>query len=129
MPLVTITIMKGKSKEFKKAIMAEVHEALVAAFKIPDHDRNQRMIEIEPENFEYPAGNTESFITIEMTVFPGRTLHAKKVLYNEIVARLQKLKVLPSDILIILQEPPLENWGIRGGYPASEVNIGFRIDV
>ncbi len=129
MPLVTITVMKGKSKEFKKAIMAEVHEALVVAFKIPDYDRNQRMIEIEPENFEYPAGTTESFITIEMTVFPGRTLHAKKTLYNEIVARLRKLKVPPSDIFIILHEPPLENWGIRGGYPASEVNIGFGIDV
>jgi len=121
--------MKGKSKKFKKAIMAEVHEALVIAFKIPDHDRNQRMIEIEPENLEYPAGNTENFITIEMTVFPGRTLHAKKALYNEIVARLLKLKIPPSDILIILHEPPLENWGIRGGYPASEVEIGFKIDV
>jgi phenylpyruvate tautomerase PptA (4-oxalocrotonate tautomerase family) len=129
MPLVTITLMKGKSKEFKKTILAEVHEALVAAFKIPDHDRNQRVIEIEPENLEYPAGNTENFMTIELTVFPGRTLHAKKALYHEIVARLQKLKIPPSDILIILHEPPLENWGIRGGYPASEVNIGFRIDV
>jgi phenylpyruvate tautomerase PptA (4-oxalocrotonate tautomerase family) len=129
MPLVTIMIMKGKSKKFKKAIMAEVHEALVIAFKIPDHDRNQRVIEIEPENLEYPAGNTENFITIEMTVFPGRTLHAKKALYNEIVARLLKLKIPPSDILIILHEPPLENWGIRGGYPASEVEIGFKIDV
>ena len=121
--------MKGKSKKFKKAIMAEVHEALVIAFKIPDHDRNQRVIEIEPENLEYPAGNTENFITIEITVFPGRTLHAKKALYNEIVARLLKLKIPPSDILIILHEPPLENWGIRGGYPASEVEIGLKIDV
>jgi phenylpyruvate tautomerase PptA (4-oxalocrotonate tautomerase family) len=129
MPLVTITIMKGRSKEFKKAIMAEVHEALVVAFKIPDHDRNQRMIEIEPENFQYPVGNTENFITIEMTVFPGRSLHAKKTLYKEIATRLLKLKVPPNDILIILHEPPLENWGIRGGYPASEVNIGFKIDV
>jgi phenylpyruvate tautomerase PptA (4-oxalocrotonate tautomerase family) len=121
--------MKGESKKLKKAIMAEVHEALVVAFKIPDDDRNQRLIEIEPENFEYPAGYTENFITIELTVFPGRTLHAKKALYHEIVARLQKLRIPPSDILIILHEPPLENWGIRGGYPASEVNIGFRIDV
>jgi phenylpyruvate tautomerase PptA (4-oxalocrotonate tautomerase family) len=129
MPLVTITLMKGKSKEFKKVILAEVHEALVAAFKIPGQDRNQRLIEIEPENFECPVGNTENFVTIEMTVFPGRTSHAKKGLYHEIVARLQKLKIPPSDILIILHEPPLENWGIRGGYPASEVKIGFKIDV
>ena len=129
MPLVTVTLMKGKSKEFKKAILAEVHEALVAAFRIPDQDRNQRLIEIESENFECPIGNTENFVTIEMTVFPGRSLHAKKTLYKEVATRLQKLQVPSNDILIILHEPPLENWGIRGGCPASEVNIGFKIDV
>ncbi len=129
MPLVTITIIKGKPEEFKRVVLAEVHEALVVAFKIPDHDRNQRIMEIEPENFEYPVGNTENFITIEMTVFPGRSLQAKKTLYKEIATRLQKLHVPPNDIFIILYEPPPENWGIRGGYPASEVNIGFKIDV
>ena len=129
MPLVTVTLMKGKSKEFKKAILAEVHEALVAAFRIPDQDKNQRLIEIEPENFECPVGNTENFVTIEMTVFPGRSLHAKKTLYKEIATRLQTFGVPPNDILIILHEPPFENWGIQGGYPASEINLGFKVDV
>jgi len=64
-----------------------------------------------------------------MTVFPGRLLQAKKTLYKEIAARFQKLHVPPNDVLIILHEPPLENWGIRGGFPANEVNIGFKIDV
>jgi hypothetical protein len=31
--------------------------------------------------------------------------------------------------LIILLEPPMDNWGIRGGKPASEVDLGFKIDV
>jgi phenylpyruvate tautomerase PptA (4-oxalocrotonate tautomerase family) len=101
----------------------------MAAFKIPDHDRNQRIIEIRPENLEYPPGRTENFITIEMTVFPGRSLQAKKALYREIVSRLQRLGIQGDDILIVLNEPPLENWGIRGGYPASEVDIGFEIKV
>jgi phenylpyruvate tautomerase PptA (4-oxalocrotonate tautomerase family) len=129
MPLVTITISKGKTKEFKKSISDDVHDSLVAAFKIPDHDRNQRIIEVSPEDLECPSGKVENFITIEMTVFPGRSLQAKKALYREIVSRLQRLEIQSDDILIILNEPPLENWGIRGGYPASEVDIGFRIDV
>ena len=70
--------------------MFHVHDSLVAAFKIPDHDRNQRIIEIQPDNLEYPVGKTENFIAIEMTVYPGRSLQAKKALYQEIVLRAPK---------------------------------------
>ncbi|MDA8134853.1 MAG: tautomerase family protein [Desulfobacteraceae bacterium] len=129
MPIVTIVMQKGKSGEYKKSLLEAVHQALVMAFKIPDHDRNQRIIEIDPENFEYEEGKSENFLTIEMTVFPGRSLQAKKALYKEIATRLETLGVNSSDILITLDEPPLENWGIRGGYPASEVDIGFKLDV
>ena len=129
MPLVTITIVKGKTKKFKKSILDAVHDSLVAAFKIPDHDRNLRIIEVPKENLECPTGKAENSITIEMTVFPGRSLQAKRALYKEIVSRLKKLEIRGDDILIVLNEPPLENWGIRGGYPASEVDIGFKLDV
>lgn len=129
MPLVTIVMRKGKSREYKKSILDAVHDSLIAAFKIPDHDRNQRIIEIEPDNLEYPRGKSENFVTIEMTVFPGRSFQAKKALYREIVSRLHGLGIKGDDILILLNEPPLENWGIRGGYPASEVDIGFKLDV
>jgi phenylpyruvate tautomerase PptA (4-oxalocrotonate tautomerase family) len=122
-------MIEGKAMEFKKSIMDAVHDSLVVAFRIPNHDRNQRIIEIHPKNLEYPLCKTENFITIEMTVFPGRSLQAKKALYREIVSRLQRLEIQCDDILIVLNEPPLENWGIRGGYPASEVEIGFEIKV
>jgi phenylpyruvate tautomerase PptA (4-oxalocrotonate tautomerase family) len=129
MPLVTITLLKGRSKEIKKAILTEVHDALVKCFKIPDSDRYQRIIEIERDNFEFPSDRTENCVSIELTVFPGRSLDAKRLLYKEIIERLEKLGVVPSDILIILNEPPLDNWSIRGGVPASKTNIGFKLDV
>lgn len=34
-----------------------------------------------------------------------------------------------NDVTIIIHEPALENWGIRGGLPASEVDLGFNINV
>jgi len=129
MPLVTICMVEGQTKEFKKLILDAVHDSLVTAFRIPNSDRNQRIIEIESENFEYPKGKSDNFLTIEMTVFPGRSIQAKKALYKEIVSRLAKLNIPENDILIVLNEPPLENWGIRGGYPASEVDIGFKLNV
>ena len=129
MPLVTVTLMRGSSPEFKKAILDIIHTALVTAFKIPDHDRNQRIIEIDADNYEYPMGKSNHFMTVEMTVFPGRSIGAKRLLYREIVNGLKAIGIPGEDILIILNEPPLENWGIRGGYPASEVDVGFKLDV
>jgi phenylpyruvate tautomerase PptA (4-oxalocrotonate tautomerase family) len=39
------------------------------------------------------------------------------------------LGVPSDDIKITLIEVPPENWGIRGGQPASEVDLGFKIEV
>ena len=35
----------------------------------------------------------------------------------------------PLDVLIVINEVPLENWGIRGGQSAAEVDLGFALDV
>lgn len=129
MPLVTVTMMQGKAKDFRKSILDVVHSSLVIAFKIPDHDRNQRIIEIDPDNYEFPPGKSSNYMTIEMTVFPGRSIEAKRTLYKELVTGLKALGIPSDDILIVLNEPQLQNWGIRGGYPANEVDIGFKLDV
>jgi phenylpyruvate tautomerase PptA (4-oxalocrotonate tautomerase family) len=129
MPLVKVSLLKGKSQEEKKALLDAVHAALIEAFKIPENDRNQRIFEFEPENFELPEGKTSNYILIEMDVFPGRSIEAKRKLYETIVLNLQRHNIQASDILIVLNEPQLDNWGVRGGIPASAVDLGFKIDV
>ncbi|HEM48778.1 MAG TPA: tautomerase family protein [Caldithrix sp.] len=129
MPLIRVEIYKGKSKAYKKAILDGVHEALVSAFKIPADDRNQRIYELDEENFERRSNKTANFTIIEITAFKGRSLEAKRKLYKEIF---QNLKANPgideSDILMYLNEPEMENWGIKGK-PASEIDMGFEIKV
>jgi hypothetical protein len=34
-----------------------------------------------------------------------------------------------DEIKIVLVEVAVENWGVRGGLPASDIEIGFMIDV
>ena len=34
-----------------------------------------------------------------------------------------------GDVSVVLLEPPMENWGIRGGKAASDVDLGYRLDV
>ncbi|MGC8771728.1 MAG: tautomerase family protein [Brevinematia bacterium] len=61
MPLVRVDIYKGKSQEYKKALLDGIHQALVEAFKIPENDRNQRLYEFESENFDRKIGKLENF--------------------------------------------------------------------
>lgn len=53
----------------------------------------------------------------------------KRRLYQEIVRRLGALGIAPGGVFIVLHEPPLVNWGLRGGQPACELDLGFRLDV
>ena len=129
MPLVKVSLLKRKSKEDKKAIMDAIHAALIEAFKIPENDRNLRILEFEPENFDIPEGKTSNYTLIEIVAFPGRSPDAKRKLYKTIVQNLKELDIKPSDLLIVLKEPPLDNWGIRGGFPASEIDLGYKLDV
>jgi len=129
-PLVRIEMLKGKRPEYKKAVLDGVHLALAEAFRIPDSDRNQRLLEFEKEDFEFSPTKTEQFTLIEVTAFKGRSAEAKKNLYEAIVRNLEKSPgIRSSDVIIVVHEPPLENWGIAGGKPANEVNLGFEIDV
>ena len=130
MPLVKVEIFKGKSIEYKNALLDGIHSALVEAFRIPDYDRMQRLYELERENFEIASSKTTQFTLIEITAFQGRSLEAKKSLYSAIIRNLGQLPgINGDDITIVLYEPPLENWGIRGGRPANEVDVGFEINV
>ena len=129
MPLVRIEIIRGGSLPERKRLLDGVHDALVEAFRIPDDDRTQRMIEHDPENFEIPPGAGERYTLIEITAFPGRSPTAKRHLYQALVRNLGAAGVPASDISVVLHEPPMESWGIRGGKPASEVDLGFRVEI
>src|SRR5512134_1096364 len=130
MPVVRITIRSGKSPAHRKAMLDGVHSALVEAFKVPVQDRFQTLYELDADRFELPPSKSDNAAIIEITAFKGRSNEAKKKLYAAIAANLAKTPgIRGEDILIALHEPPLENWGIRGGRPASEVDLGFKVDV
>lgn len=130
MPLVKIEMLKGKSSDYKKTLLDGVHQALIDTLKIPDYDRIQRIYELEKENFEISSNKTEDFLLIELTIFKGRSFEAKRNLYKAVVDNLEKaLGIKRTDILIVINEPPLENWGVAGGKPANEADLGFKINV
>jgi phenylpyruvate tautomerase PptA (4-oxalocrotonate tautomerase family) len=127
MPLVHVHLRAGRSPAQKGAILDALHAAFVEALKIPQADRNQLLHEHPPEHFEARYGPEAVFV--EAMVFPGRSIDAKRKLYRLIVEGLAAAGVAKEQVLILLHEPPLENWGIRGGQAATDVQLGFKIDV
>ena len=129
MPLITVETRRGLSAETKKGIFDAIHAALIAAFKIPDGDRGQRLREYAPEDFEIPPGRGERFTIVSIEAFAGRSTDAKRALYREIVARLEAVGIPRTDVFIVLKEIPMENWGLRGGVAGCDVDFGFAIRI
>jgi phenylpyruvate tautomerase PptA (4-oxalocrotonate tautomerase family) len=61
--------------------------------------------------------------------FAGRSVEAKRRLYQEIVDRLEPLGIPRDHVSITLRESPPENWGIQGGQAACDVDLGFNVKV
>jgi phenylpyruvate tautomerase PptA (4-oxalocrotonate tautomerase family) len=129
MPLVKLEMRRGRTADQKRALLEAVHQALMEAFHTPDWDRTQRIVEYAPEDFELPPGKSDGYVLVTITAFAGRSLEAKRALYRAIVSRFAAQGVAPGDVFIVLQESGLENWGVRGGVPASEVELGFQVKV
>ena len=128
MPNTLIATRAGWLDDPSRLIEA-VHSALQEALKIPPHDRLLRLVEHAPSHFAVPPGRGERYTLIEVTMFSGRSLDARRKLYRAIVQNLATLGIPATDIKITLIETPPENWGLRGGIPASEIDLGFKIDV
>ena len=128
MPLAKIEVRKSWPPEQVQAIIEAIYLAQREALKVPEGDRQIRFIEHKPEHFHVPSDKTENYTVVEINLFAGRSMEAKRAPYKAIVNNLAPLGFAPSDIFIVLHEIPLENWGIRG-LPASEIDLGFKVNV
>lgn len=111
------------------AVIEAVQQALLSSLKIPDYDRDIALDIYKPGFRIVPTGRSDRYTRIEIILFAGRSLEAKRSLYGTLVASLSRFGVPASEIRIVLIEVPTENWGLRGGQPASEIDLGFRVDV
>ena len=134
MPLVKVSLRDtnpaAADSESKKKLFDILHTALVEIFKIPDFDRSQRLDNYSTDDMEISTNRTPDSVLIEITVFPGRKTETKKKLYRRLADDISAGFGIPvNDISIVLYEPGLECWGIRGGQIASETDIGFDLNV
>jgi phenylpyruvate tautomerase PptA (4-oxalocrotonate tautomerase family) len=110
-------------------VIEAVQAALVDALKLPAKDRDVVLDLYDETTRIVMTGRSQRYTRVEITLFAGRSMEAKRALYKKIVANLAELGVPETEVKTILIEVSPENWGLRGGYPASELDLGFKIDV
>ena len=129
MPNATIEVRRLYTPEQEAGIIDAVHAAMMQGLKIPEWDKTIRLVVHEPHRFPQAPGKGERYTLVDIDLFSGRSLEAKKALYQAIVRNLGPFGIPGDQIKILLRESPAENWGIRGGVPASEVELGFEVNV
>ena len=122
MPLVTLTLRPGKSAEFKSAVLAGVHAALVAS-GVPQADRFHRVLELSEADFRFDAGypdvatrRTDDFVLIEVLLSVGRSVKVKRKILADLMASLRESPGLdPENVMFVFKETSWENWSFAGG--------------
>ncbi|GIM29102.1 tautomerase [Clostridium polyendosporum] len=113
----------------KKKLSDVIHSCVVDAFQYLVDKRFHRFFPLEEEDFYYPEGRTEKYTIIEISIFEGRSIEAKKNLVRLLFERIEKeLNVLPEDIEITIFETPKHNWGIRG-VPGDELILNYNVKI
>lgn len=122
MPLVTLTLRKGKPAAFKTDVLQAVHRALVAS-GVPETDRFHRVLELDAENFRYDPSypdlsspRTDDFVLIEILLSVGRSVKIKRKILSDIVEGIERAPGLdPEQVMVCFKETGWENWSFAGG--------------
>jgi phenylpyruvate tautomerase PptA (4-oxalocrotonate tautomerase family) len=133
MPLTTIDIRTTYPAPVEVEIIEAVQKALLETLELPEHDRNVKLAVHAPHRMIVPPtlAQPEKRTVVNVAMFPGRSVEAKKRLYQAIVKNLENCAaaIARDHVLICLQEVPFEHWGIRGGQAASDVDLGFSTQI
>jgi len=122
MPLVTLTVRRGKDAAFKSAVLEGVHRALVAS-GVPETDRFHRVLELSADDFRFDPSypdpskpRDDDFVLIEVLLSAGRSVKIKRKIAADLIAALREAPGLdPENVMLAFKETTWENWSFGGG--------------
>jgi phenylpyruvate tautomerase PptA (4-oxalocrotonate tautomerase family) len=121
MPLVTISLIEGKSRKYIRSIADGVQQALHEAFNAPVDDRFQLIQEFKKENVICDANylgvhRSDNIVILHIVAGKWRDTETKKAFYKRAVQLLAKKPGLrPEDIQIILSPNDRDDWSFGMG--------------
>ena len=121
MPLVHISLIKGKSREYVRAIADGVQRALHETYNAPLDDRFQLIHEYERGNLIYDANylgirRTDDIVIVHIVAGKWRDTQTKKTFYKRMSQLLaEKPGLRPEDVQIVLSPNDRDDWSFGNG--------------
>jgi 4-oxalocrotonate tautomerase len=120
MPLVRISVIRGRPAELRRRMGEAIHRALVDTLDVPKLDRFQLLAEHEPGDLVYDSSylgiaRSDNIVIVQITLSAGRTLAKKRRLYDAIAGNLAALGVRREDVWINLVEVSKDDWSFGNG--------------
>ena len=113
----------------KQAMSDAIHSCIVEALQFPPDKRFHRFFPMSPEDFLFPPSTTPRYTIIEISMFEGRSVEAKKNLLRLLFARLgERCGRQPGEIEVTITETPRHHWGLRG-QPGDEIGLPYKVNV
>ncbi len=121
MSVVTITIRKSKSVDFKTGILDAVHAAMASA-GVRQAELLQGLIEFDEENFLYDprfpdvrTERTNDFVLVEIVLGNECGSAARQEILTNLAGQLNARGYNPANVKVVFQDAPWENWSPAGG--------------
>jgi len=132
MPMSRISLVKGKSPDYLRALGDSLHAAMVEAFNVPPTDRFQVIHQHEPHelmfdrHYESEGGpRSDDFVLIAITAGKPRGTELKQAFYRRLVERLAKAPgINPTDVMVVITTTLGDEWSFSGGAPAAPLLPG-----
>ena len=110
-------------------LSSAIHSAIMEALSYPPEKKFQRFIGLKKSGFIYPDDRSSNYTIIEISMFEGRSVEAKKNLIQLLFRNIEKeVGISTQDIEITIQESPKQNWDIRGQC-GDELALGYKVNV
>jgi phenylpyruvate tautomerase PptA (4-oxalocrotonate tautomerase family) len=120
-PIVTLTVRKPKTTEFKSMVLGAIQAALVDIGVSPN-DRFHRVLELDEDNFQFDDSfpdlrtrRNEDFVLVEILLGVGRSVKIKKQILAGITERLSASGFDTENLMVVFQDIAWENWSPAGG--------------
>jgi len=110
-------------------VSAAIQAAVVETLDYPADKWVHRFFPMSADDFVWGFDRSERYTLVEISMFSGRSVAAKKALLRALFRNLEAaVGVAPGDLEITITETPREHWGIRG-VPADELVLDYQVDV
>lgn len=115
MPLVNISVLKGKSPQYIKAIADGINSAVIETMGFPADDRYQIIHEVDPHCLQFQE-RTEDRVMMHLVMRAGRSNKSKQAFYAKAVQNLKADPGIdPNNVLLTITENHDIDWSFGDG--------------